>query len=424
MLRIATFRRDCTPPAECSTGFGDGEPVKGIRDPLYLRGYVLDDGTTRCLVATLDYCGLMNAAYEEMRAALAEAVAADADRVVIHCIHQHDAPIIDFEIEEILGCTTYPRGWWGETIGGCAEAAAEAVDRLGPVASVGHAETRLCGYASNRRVLGDDGRVRGTRYSRCGEADLVAAPIGVIDPMLRTLAFRDPKGDTVASMNFYATHPQVSNGRGLYSADAPGEAIRLLDEELPGGFHGFLTGAGGNVTAGKYSSVTDLEGNLKNFGARLAAGISRNLSSLLWGDGTAMEWTSSAFTFPRWEERISRAVGEAADPQGAESSRLRGAVVASAAAYPGNREYVLRCLDLGSSAVLFLSGEPFVEYQLMAQSQRPDSFVATAANCSDGHLYLPLERSYGEGGYEVESFAWCAPEFEAKFRGSVGELLI
>jgi len=86
----------------------------------------------------------------------------------------------------------------------------------------------------------------------------------------------------IASLSFYATHPQVANGRKLYSADAPGEAMRLVAEHAPGAQHAFFTGPGGNVTAGKYSSRDDLEGNLRRFGKLLADGISLNLAACPW----------------------------------------------------------------------------------------------------------------------------------------------
>jgi len=70
---------------------------------LLLRGFILDDGDQRCLLASLDYCGLMNSAHDELCAALAAAAGTMAERVSVHCIHQHDAPLLDFEIEAYLG---------------------------------------------------------------------------------------------------------------------------------------------------------------------------------------------------------------------------------------------------------------------------------------------------------------------------------
>ena len=131
MLKLGTFKVDCTPPVGCPAGFGTGEPTTGVRDPLWLRGFVFDDGGTRCVVASLDFCGLMNRAQDDMVGALAEGAGVQLDRVAVHCIHQHDTPIIDFEIEPYLGCETFPQDWWDGMLESVAEAAKAAAEELG-----------------------------------------------------------------------------------------------------------------------------------------------------------------------------------------------------------------------------------------------------------------------------------------------------
>jgi len=46
------------------------------------------------------------------------------------------------------------------------------------------------------------------------------------------------------------------------------------------------------------------------------------------------------------------------------------------------------------------SRESFIEYQLFAQQQLPGAFVATASYGDGPPGYIPLERSFAEGGYE------------------------
>ena len=423
MLRLATFKVDCTPPEGYPNGFGTSDKPTGLRDPLFLRGFILDHGGDRCLIASLDYCGLMNSAYDDLVGALAGAVDILPDRVVVACIHQHDAPLLDFEIEPLLGRETFPRAWWQEVVGRCAETAADALDGLADVGSVGHAETRLYGYASNRRIVGPDGKVRGMRYSRCADEGLRAEPVGVIDPMLRTLAFREPSGELIASMSFYATHPQVANGRGMYSADAQGEAMRLVEEGHGGMQHAYFSGPFGNVTAGKYSSPTDLEGNLLRFGRMLAEGIGRNLRGMAWHEPEGFQWTAASFPFPREEPDREAMLEEIADGDVPEGQKLIKATVLSSVDYAANSDYPMRLLRIGPARVLFLGGEPFVEYQLFAQSLVPDSFVAVAANCSDNFLYIPTADAFDQGGYEVESFRWCTREFEDRFKEAVERLV-
>jgi len=365
----------------------------------------------------------MNRAQDDMVGALAEGAGVQLDRVAVHCIHQHDTPIIDFEIEPYLGCETFPQDWWDGMLESVAEAAKAAAESAVEVAKVGHAEVRLHGYASNRRILGPDGKVKGMRYSRCGDEELRREPVGVIDPMLRTVAFRDTTGDVVATMSFYATHPQVSNGRGLFSADAQGEAMRLVGDELGVGQHAFFTGPGGNVTAGKYSSPTDLEGNLLHFGKLLADGISLNLQAMRWEAVEDACWRNVEFPFPRRSIDRDGELAKIQDDELPLEQKLTPTVVLTAYEYEGNASYRCAMLQLGAVRLLFLPGELFVEYQLYAQSLVPDDLIAIAANCGDSFLYLPLAKSFAEGGYEPTAFCWCTEEFEPRFKESLAELL-
>lgn len=423
MLRLSTFTADCTPPVGYGIGFGTGERAEGVRDPLLLRGLVLDDGACRCLLASLDYCALMHRAYDELCTALASAAGCEPRRVRVHCIHQHDTPLLDLEIDASLGQETFPSAWWHEVTARCAAAARAACADFVEVAAVGHRETRLAGYAANRRILGEDGRVAGVRWSRCADPALRDAPTGVIDPLLRTLAFRGRDERLLASLSFYATHPQVSNGRRLYSADAPGEAVRRVSASCPG-WHAFFTGAGGNVTAGKFTAVADLEGNLLRFGARLAAGIEANLAGLQWETPGELAWREASFPFPAAGMDRERLRQDCRDEKRTAYERLLAAVLLSALEYPANQTYTVALLHLGSCRVLWLPGEPFVEHQLYAQSLQPDQFVALAANCSDNFLYLPTAAAFAQGGYEPTSFCWCTPAFEERLQQALRELLM
>ena len=393
-------------------GFGVEEPpVDGVRDALWLRGVIIADDTAAYVIAALDYCGLMNSAHDELTRAVAVAAGVAGDHVIVHCVHQHDAPIINFEIEPLVRRETFPRAWWREVLEGVACAVGSAREAMVEIARIGCAEVRLEGYASNRRILDDQGKIAFMRFSRTDLRELRELPTGVIDPMLRSVAFSDAAGSIVASLSFYATHPQVANNSRRFSADAPGEALRLLEKAAPGSFPCFITGAGGNVTAGKFTSYEDLEGNLRSFGALLAAGIGHNLDSMRWSACGNVALRASEFEFP------------AVDRDGEIDDELCATVVRCCREYPGSRLYRLKLLDFGCAKILFFPGEPFVEYQLLAQSLVPDAFMAVAGNCSDNFLYLPMAEHFAQGGYEVTSYRWCTTAFEERFRDAIAGLI-
>ncbi len=421
MFRLATFKVDCTPPAGTVVGLNLKDGAEFIRDPLYLHGYIFSDNGGRYLIASMDYCTLLHSAYELLQTALAEGAGTTPERTVIHCIHQHDAPLIDFEAAKYIHPQAHLRfSWYSGIIDKCRQAATTALNDFVEIAETGFSEYRLHGYASNRRMPDKDGKIQ-VRFSRCAEQSLKDLPAGTIDPMLRTCAFKDICGGIVATMSFYATHPQVANTGNKFSADAPGEAVRLLEEKIPDATHAFFTGAGGNITAGKYTSADDLEGNILKFGKKLADGILLNIKGMQWEPAADIAWRQASFPFPAVTVDRNKLLAMLQEDHGHAAS---AAALLGADDFNPSPEYVINMLHTGNIRLLFLPGEPFVEYQLYIQSLIPDEFVAVAANCRDDFLYLPLASSFNEtGGYETEYFCRATPEFEPGFKSAVTALL-
>ena len=74
------------------------------------------------------------------------------------------------------------------------------------------------------------------------------------------------------------------------------------------------------------------------------------------------------------------------------------------------------------ASVLHLPAETFVEYQLYARSLSGDVPLAVAAYGDGGPWYIPLERSYAEGGYEP-SVSWVSTMTEPMYRSKIEELI-
>src|SRR3954447_17228286 len=101
-FHLATFKVDATPPAGHSLCGGWIKPVLGVDDPLWLRGVVLLGGDRPIVLAALDWTGVMDESHRLWTEALAEAAHTTADRVALHCVHQHNAPFIDREGNDLL----------------------------------------------------------------------------------------------------------------------------------------------------------------------------------------------------------------------------------------------------------------------------------------------------------------------------------
>src|SRR3984893_9824689 len=92
---LAVFSADVTPPIGHPCMGGGISPVKKIDDPLFAHGFVLLGAGKPIVVVSIDWCEIRNDAYERWRKVLAEAAGTEPRRVLVSCLHQHDAPIAD-----------------------------------------------------------------------------------------------------------------------------------------------------------------------------------------------------------------------------------------------------------------------------------------------------------------------------------------
>ena len=126
----------------------------------------------------------------------------------------------------------------------------QALPTATEITHVGFGAAEVKEVASNRRILGEDGKVRATRYTTCRDPLLRAEPAGVIDPELSSLAFWN-KDQPVAVLSYYACHPQSYYRTGVPSPDFPRIARFARGQDVPNVLHVHFNGAGGNIGAGK-----------------------------------------------------------------------------------------------------------------------------------------------------------------------------
>ncbi len=278
-LKIATFECDVTPPIGSALCEGAVAPVRRVDDPLSCRGIVLLGDSQPIVLCAVDWVGIANQGHDAWRAALAEAASTRSDRVAVHCLHQHDAPVYDLSAEALMKERGLPgRGFdpaFGkEAIARAARALATGLGQPKTVTHLGVGKAKVTDVASNRRVLGADGKVRYVRWSKTADPRVRAAPEGIIDPCARVISFWN--GDKpVAILSYYATHPQSYYGQGSVSCDFVGIARRICAEIEPGAFWVHFNGASGNVTAGKYNDGS--HENRPALARRLADGMAAAL---------------------------------------------------------------------------------------------------------------------------------------------------
>ena len=100
--RLATFTADVTCPLGHPLMSGLRPPASEINDPLAAHGFVLTGADAPIVLAAIDWCEIRNQSYERWCEALAKAAGTVPERVMLCCVHQHDAPVSDLGAEAIL----------------------------------------------------------------------------------------------------------------------------------------------------------------------------------------------------------------------------------------------------------------------------------------------------------------------------------
>src|SRR4051812_46197902 len=174
-LRLATFDLDAPPPIGSFMAY---DPVTNHWDlGLRARGLVLLGAGEPIVLCAVDWIGIANEGQDAFRTALARAAGTSPQRVAVHTLHQHDAPECDFAAERILkeaglNARQYDGRFQREVISNLDVAVRESLPRAQPVTDLGLGQARVDQVASNRRILGPDGKVRATRYTATKEAKL------------------------------------------------------------------------------------------------------------------------------------------------------------------------------------------------------------------------------------------------------------
>jgi hypothetical protein len=424
-LHLATFRCDVTPPAGHPLCGGWIEPVRGVDDPLYALGVVLLGEGRPVVLCAVDWCGMRNDAHLAWRRALAEATHTVPENVAVQCVHPHNAPFADTEAQKLIeaahGSPSLDLKFFARTVEQVAAAARAALGSTKRFTHVGVGKGKVEQVASNRRVLGPDGKIKYTRTSATKDPKARAEPEGLIDPLLRTLSFWDVDLP-VAALHYYATHPMSYYGDGRVSADFCGLARQKRQDDDPAVFQVYFTGCAGNVTAGKYN-----DGSKENrvvLRDRIYGGMVDAWKATEKAAADGYTWRAEPVRLPpRAEPSFGEAVSREtlANPK-ATTARRNNAAFQLAWLARRERPIDVTCLEIGPARVLHLPGEPFIEYQLYAQEQRPGAPVFVAGYGDDGPGYIPTARAYLEGGYEP-TVALAGPDSEAILRGAIRKLL-
>ncbi|WP_461782832.1 hypothetical protein [Prosthecobacter sp.] len=418
-FQIAPFRADVTPPIGAPLCGGLVKPAVGVSEPLLALGVVLLSDEKPVVLCAIDFCEIRGADHIHWREVLARAAGTSAERVALHSLHQHNAPLVDNAAQKLLPeIAILDAAATDKALQGIADAIQAALKAPQPVTHISTGEAKVLEVAGNRRVQVIDGKVGKMRGSGSKDPVLRALPEGLIDPFLKTVSFWNGE-KKLAALHYYATHPMSYYGDGIVSHDFAGIARekRTQEEGVP---HLYFTGCGGNIGAGKYNDGTPpmrplLAGRIHAAMVESEKNAKRvPLTKLVWKHVPVVLQPDPEFS----EERMLKVMQNTAT---AATTRIAAALRIGFIRH--RKPIPFTSLHFGDDVCLVhLPGESFVEYQLFAQQQRAGGFICTASYGDGVTGYIPLEQSFAEGGYEP-SQAYAAPNSEKVIKQTLSDLL-
>lgn len=245
---------DITPmelPRIIAGGFLEGRADQ-VTDRLFVRAFVLDDGSTALALVVVDTCMLPQTLIDQAKQLASQQCGLPLDKMMVSATHTHSAPAAMSCLgtrQDVAYAATLPAK--------IAEAIVTAHGRLAP-AEIGWASIDDWEHTHNRRwvrkpermVVDPFGQVSGRAHMHPGyqSADVVG-PSGPVDPALSVIAMRHRDGRPLGILANYSQH---YFGSPPVSADYYGHFCRHLAELLdqPGEGNGPLVCAMSQGTSG------------------------------------------------------------------------------------------------------------------------------------------------------------------------------
>ena len=216
-----------------------------IHDPLYAKALVLDDGTTRAAIISMDVIAIGGLGeikddfLPTVRAEIERGLNISGKNILINASHNHlvGGQICDDVVEKAV------------------EAARHACANLVPV-RIGVGRGKEDRITMNRRIRLKNGKVWTERHANPSPEDEDVAGVGPIDPDIGVLRVDTLDDRPFAVVYNFAAHPYTGASGGGVTAELPGFTSKVIEQNLGNGAMAlFLQGAAGDITEIYYKEI-------------------------------------------------------------------------------------------------------------------------------------------------------------------------
>jgi hypothetical protein len=218
-----------------------------INDPLYAKVLVLDDGKTRLAIIAMDVVAIGGIGdvsddfLPTLRRRIQDELSLEGRHVLVNASHTHPPGRLLCSDEEQV-----------DRVFGAVKRACENMTAVKVGTGIGY-EDRIM---MNRTLRLKNGRHWTIRHANPCPPDEEVASVGPVDPDIGIIRIDHMDGRPLAVVYNFACHPYLGVPRGGITADFPGFASKVIEENLGyGAMALFLQGAAGDITEILYKDV-------------------------------------------------------------------------------------------------------------------------------------------------------------------------
>ena len=238
---------------------------KMVNDPLYAKALVIKSDASQLVIVTVDAVAIGGIGYirndflANVRARLKTDLNIAPESLLVNASHCHGIVCADVEDRTV-------------------QAVRLALQKMVPV-NVGAGTGSENRIMENRRLKLKSGAEADVRHAYAIPADEEVAAIGPIDPEIGLLRLDKLNGETLAVVYNFACHPIQGVPNGGNTADFPGFASKVIEENLSDGTMAFyVQGCAGDINPVLYKDVHNPRDS-EPFGNMLGLSVLRGLKS-------------------------------------------------------------------------------------------------------------------------------------------------
>ena len=396
-MKTGIGKIDITPPLGIEmVGYYYTRNAEGIHDKLYARSIVFDDGKTKAAIISCDLCWFPKQTILSIEDKINKLNILPFKNVIISATHTHTGPVITPEYESFL---------IEQTVKSVKEAYENSFE-----AKLSCGSAHVEGVAFNRRYFMKDGTVV-TNPGKCNP-DIVesAGPSPTEVPFIRIDKNNSKESYILVNVSL---HPDTIAGN-LISADYPYYIEKEIKANIPDVKEIICTnGTSGNINHWDVKNPDPQRGfhEAERIGSTIGAGVVSEFAKTLPVSQPLIKTDREKARLPYVkvsEEEITKAeaVLKKTYPDGVDFTMevVEANKVLKASKITNDfNEIEIVAISIGDIAFIGMPTELFIELGLEIKDLSPFRNTVTIGLAYALAGYIPTEKAYKEGGYEVAS---------------------